>query len=74
MDFNIEKNIMNNKSIESNARKALNQYKLEIGSELNNFSSDEFSTPYIGGLATRKLVEIGKKELLEKYSSKNNTK
>lgn len=70
MNFTIENNIMNNKSIESNAKKALAQYKVEIGSELNNFSSDEFSTPYVGGLATRKLVEMGEKELLKQYNNK----
>lgn len=70
MNFTIENNIMNNKSIESNAKKALAQYKVEIGSELNNFSSDEFSTPYVGGLATRKLVEIGEKELIKQYTNK----
>lgn len=70
MNFTIENNIMNNKSIESNAKKALAQYKVEIGSELNNFSSDEFSTPYVGGLATRKLVEMGEKELIKQYTNK----
>lgn len=70
MNFELENKIMNNKSIETNARIALNQYKLEIASELNNFSSDEFSSPYFGGLATRKLVEIGEEELLKQYNNK----
>lgn len=71
MNFELDTKIMNNKSIESNARIALNQYKLEIGSELNNFSSDQFSTPYVGGMATRKLVEIGEQELIKQYNNKN---
>lgn len=70
MNFDIENKIMNNKSIESNAKVALSQYKLEIASELNNFSSDEFPTPYLGGLATRKLVEMGEEELIRQYSNK----
>lgn len=70
MNFEIENKIMNNKSIESNAKAALKQYKLEIASELNNFSSDQFSTPYVGGLATRKLVEIGEQELIKQYNNK----
>lgn len=71
MDINTENRIMNNKNIESNARKALDQYKLEIASELNNFSSDEFATPYVGGLATRKLVQMGEEELISQYTPKN---
>lgn len=70
MNFETENKIMNNKSIESNAKVALNQYKLEIASELNNFSSDQFSTPYVGGLATRKLVEMGEQELIKQYNNK----
>ncbi|WP_243139912.1 small, acid-soluble spore protein, alpha/beta type [Romboutsia faecis] len=70
MNFNNENNIMNNKSIDSNARKALEQYKLEISSELNNFSSDEF--PYVGGIATRKLVEMGERALINEYNNKQN--
>lgn len=70
MDYNTEKNIMNNKNIESNAKQALSQYKLEIASELNNFSSDEFSAPYVGGLATRNLVKMGEEEELRQYSPK----
>ncbi|WP_122641179.1 MULTISPECIES: small, acid-soluble spore protein, alpha/beta type [unclassified Romboutsia] len=58
---------MNNKLIDNNAKKALQQYKLEISSELNNFSSDAF--PYVGGIATRKLVEIGEKELINEYNN-----
>jgi hypothetical protein len=70
MDFNIEKNIMNNKSIESNAKKALSQYKLEISNELDDFSSNQSDTPFIGGLATRKLVQMGENQLLKQYQSK----
>lgn len=70
MNFDIENNIMKNKSIESNARKALNQYKLEIGSELNNFSSDQYPSPLVGGIATRELVKLGEEELIRQYSNK----
>lgn len=69
MNFNNEYKIVNNESISSNAKKALEQYKLEISSELNNFSSDEF--PYVGGIATRKLVEIGERELINEYNKNN---
>lgn len=68
MDYNTENRIMQNRSIESNAKRALNQYKLEIGSELNDFNKDE--VPYLGGLATRKLVEMGEELLVAKYGNK----
>ena len=58
---NIEKNIMNNPKIQSNARKALEQYKVEIG------SFDKEEVPYLGGLATRKLVQMGEEMLINKY-------
>lgn len=61
-------NINNNENINNNAKKALQQYKLEISSELNNFSSDQY--PYIGGLATKSLVDIGEKALIEQYNKK----
>lgn len=66
MNYNTENTIMNNKNIESNAKKALSQYKLEIGNELNNFKNDD--VPYLGGLATRKLVEMGEEMLVAKYN------
>lgn len=69
MNFDNEYKIMNNELISSNAKKALEQYKLEISSELNNFSSDEF--PYVGGVATRKLVDIGERELINEYNKNN---
>ncbi|MGL5329707.1 MAG: small, acid-soluble spore protein, alpha/beta type [Peptostreptococcaceae bacterium] len=68
MNFNNTNKISNNKSIDTNAKKALEQYKLEISSELNNFSSDQY--PYVGGLATRKLIEIGEKTLINEYNHK----
>ncbi|MGL5347021.1 MAG: hypothetical protein ACRDA3_06695 [Peptostreptococcaceae bacterium] len=69
MNSNTENRIMNNKKIESNAKMALDQYKLEIGNELNDFNKDE--VPYLGGLATKKLVEMGEELLLNKYNNKN---
>ena len=68
MNYNIENRIMNNKKIESNAKMALDEYKLEIGNELNDFNKDE--VPYLGGLATRKLVKIGEELLINKYNNK----
>lgn len=70
MNVNMENKTINNKLINENAKKALEQYKLEISSELNNFSSDEF--PYVGGIATRKLVELGEKALINEYNNINN--
>ncbi len=67
MDYNTENRIMNNKSIESNAKKALNQYKLEIGDELTNF--DKKDAPYLGGFSTRKLVEFGENLLINQYNN-----
>lgn len=70
MNINMENKTINNKLINENAKKALEQYKMEISSELNNFSSDEF--PYVGGIATRKLVELGEKALINEYNNINN--
>lgn len=70
MNVNMENKTINNKLINENAKKALEQYKMEISSELNNFSSDEF--PYVGGIATRKLVELGEKALINEYNNINN--
>lgn len=70
MNVNMENKTINNKLINENAKKALEQYKVEISSELNNFSSDEF--PYVGGIATRKLVELGEKALINEYNNINN--
>lgn len=70
MNYDTEKRIMTNKNIDSNARRALSQYKLEIGNELNDFSNNKSEVPYLGGLATRKLVEMGERQLLEQYKNK----
>ena len=70
MNVNMENKTINNKLINENAKKALEQYKVEISSELNNFSSDEF--PYVGGIATRKLVELGENALINEYNNINN--
>ena len=67
MNVNMENKTINNKLINENAKKALEQYKVEISSELNNFSNDEF--PYVGGIATRKLVELGEKALINEYNN-----
>lgn len=57
-----------NKLNNSNAKKALNQYKLEISSELNNFSSDEFN--YKINNHTKKLSNLNEKTLINEYNNK----
>lgn len=66
------------KNINPNAIKALNQMKYEIASELgigNAFSEDKgevdsgknvFYGGYVGGTMTKKLVEMGEKELMNR--------
>ena len=67
---------MDKRQIEPNAIKALNEMKLEIANELgvsdiflNNEKSDSvtniFTAGPVGGLMTRKLVEMGEKELMD---------
>ena len=70
-----------NKSIDPNAKAALNQMKLEIASELGIENTDEYGankTSYhngeiggrVGGQMSRKLVEMGEEALLRQYNSK----
>lgn len=63
--------------IDPNAREALNQMKYEIANELgitNNLKNNKgnltsgqnvFFGGYVGGRMTKKLVEMGEKELME---------
>lgn len=49
-----------------NARKALDDMKLEIANEHNINLSD---IGIVGGAMTKNLVEIGQKQLVDKYKS-----
>ena len=68
---------MSNKFIDSNAKKALDQMKLEISSEItreSNILNDNMPidsigiSARVGGQMNKKLVEIGERELLKKYN------
>lgn len=61
--------------LDPNARRALNEMKLEIAKELgveNNLTNNSepinniFTTGPVGGLMTRKLVKIGEEQLTNK--------
>ncbi|WP_223379317.1 small, acid-soluble spore protein, alpha/beta type [Schnuerera sp. xch1] len=67
---------MAKRTIDSNARKALDELKLEIANELgvsDDFTNKDESNPVtnifdsgrVGGLMTRKLVETGEKDLMD---------
>lgn len=69
---------MSNKPVNPNAKQALNQMKLEIsneiGMEMNNINGASKTAKQngqiggrVGGAMSRKLVEMGEKELLKKY-------
>ena len=69
---------MTKRNIDPNARKALNQMKYEIANELgitNNLKNNKgkltsgqnvFFGGYVGGRMTKKLVEMGEKQLIDK--------
>ena len=68
---------MSNQFIDSNAKKALDQMKLEIASEItreSNILNDNIPidsigiSARVGGQMSKKLVEIGERELLKKYN------
>lgn len=68
---------MSNQFIDSNAKKALDQMKLEISSEItreSNIFNDNIPidsigiSARVGGQMSKKLVEIGERELLKKYN------
>ncbi|RDY27900.1 small acid-soluble spore protein [Romboutsia weinsteinii] len=72
---------MANKPVNPNAKEALNQMKLEIANELGmqseningaNSTSQQNGEigGHVGGRMSRKLVEMGEKELLRRYSNK----
>ncbi|MEG1311444.1 MAG: alpha/beta-type small acid-soluble spore protein [Romboutsia sp.] len=73
---------MSNKQVNQNAKKALNQMKLEIANELgietNNINGATNTSQEngkmggnLGGIMSRKLVEMGEKELIKRYNSQN---
>ncbi len=66
---------LNKRPIQTNARKALEEMKLEIANELgmddnflenkSNPTTNIFNAGRVGGLMTRKLVEMGQKNLID---------
>ena len=67
---------MDKRPIDSNAHKALNEMKMELAKELgvsetfnnkNNLDpvTNIFTAGPVGGLMTRKLVEMGEKEIID---------
>ena len=73
---------MSNKVINPNAKKALNQMKLEIENELGitkEYTEGALNSAYInggtggkvGGMMSKKLVEIGERALLAEYYSRD---
>ena len=74
---------MTNKPVVNNAKKALNQMKLEMAGELGiqiENSNGANKTSYengimggnLGGMMSKKLVELGERELIREYSNKKN--
>lgn len=68
---------MSNKSIDSNAKTALNEMKIEIASELSSGTNllDDCNpvdsiglSARVGGQMSKKLVEMGERELLKRYN------
>lgn len=73
---------MYNKATNSNAKEALNQMKMEIANELglpHNSVDGEVRSAYengflggrVGGLMSKRLVEMGERQLIEEYNNKN---
>ena len=71
---------MPNKIVNPNAREALNKMKMEIASELGIDTHEEGADKtsynngkkggYLGGLMSKELVNMGKAELIKRYSKK----
>ncbi len=53
---------MANKPLNPNAKEALDKMKMEIAKDLNSTLT---TTGKVGGTMTRKLVEMGEKQLIE---------
>lgn len=73
---------MSKKPAISNAKQALNQMKLEVANELGISNSNidgSNDTSYkngriggnLGGIMSRRLVEMGEEQLLREYNKKN---
>lgn len=74
---------MTNKPLVNNAKKALNQMKLEMAGELgiqsepiNGANKTSYESGVmggnLGGMMSKKLVELGERELIREYKNKNN--
>ena len=66
---------MANKPLDINARKALNEMKMEIAQEMgvsnslkinDDATNNIFTAGPVGGMMTRRLVEMGEEELIDK--------
>lgn len=71
---------MSNQPIDPNTKLSLNQMKMEISQELLNESNMENDSNLIdsvglsgriGGQMSKKLVEMGERELLKRYKNNN---
>ena len=73
---------MTKKLANPNAKSALNQMKLEIANELGISSNNMDGTKHsayengvlggrVGGLMSKRLVEMGQEQLIKQYNSKN---
>ena len=73
--------LLSNKTVDPNAKLALNQMKLEIADELGVEANNQYGaneTSYhngekggnLGGLMSRRLVQMGEEILLREYNSK----
>lgn len=71
---------MSNQLIDPNAKQALNNFKMEIANEIQDNSNilndgniiDSIGiSARVGGQISKKLVELGEKELLRQYNKDN---
>lgn len=71
---------MSNQPIDPNAKQALNNFKMEIANEIQDNSNilndgniiDSIGiSARVGGQMSKKLVELGEKELLRQYNKDN---
>lgn len=71
---------MSNQLIDPNAKQALNNFKMEIANEIQDNSNilndgniiDSIGiSARVGGQISKKLVELGEKELLKQYNKDN---
>lgn len=71
---------MSNQLIDPNAKQALNNFKMEIANEIQDNSNilndgniiDSIGiSARVGGQMSKKLVELGEKELLRQYNKDN---